>query len=72
MSTDTIDLDHLTENDTRYDEIFLSVLQSQGKIEPFIDCFFKFLYRRYLLLCLIVTYHNFLIGKATSESHLKA
>lgn len=46
MSTDTIDLDHLTENDTRYDEIFLSVLQSQGKIEPFIDCFFKFLYRR--------------------------
>ena len=63
MSTDTIDLDHLTENDTRYDEIFLSVLQSQGKIEPFIDCFFKFLYRRYLLLCLIVT---------TSESHLKA
>lgn len=43
---DLFDLDHLNEKDTRYDELFLSVLQSEGKIEPFIDSVFKFLYRR--------------------------
>ena len=48
MTSNLIDLDHINEKDARYDELFLSVLQSEGKIEPFLDNVFKFLYRRFV------------------------
>jgi hypothetical protein len=49
MTSNLIDLDHISEKDARYDELFLSVLQSEGKIEPFLDNVFKFLYRRFVI-----------------------
>lgn len=57
MSSDLLDLDHLSVKDTRYDELFLSVLQNEGKIEPFIDSFFKFLYRRYIIEILKIVFY---------------
>ncbi len=39
-------LECLSEKEVRYDDMFLSVLQNEGKIEPFLDSVFKFLYRR--------------------------
>ncbi len=44
MSVDNIDV--LSEKEKRYDEMFLSMLQNEGKIQPFIDQVFRFLYRR--------------------------
>lgn len=41
-----LDLEHLSPKEAKYDEIFLSILQQEGKIEPFLDVVFKFLYRR--------------------------
>lgn len=41
-----IDIDNLTEDERRYDDMLLSILQREGKIEPFLDVVFKFLYRR--------------------------
>lgn len=38
--------DNLSDKETRYDEMFLSILQNEGKIEPFLDTVFRFLYRR--------------------------
>lgn len=40
--------DNLSEKEARYDDIFLSVLQNEGRIEPFLDAVFKFLYRRFI------------------------
>ncbi len=39
-------LDFVSEKEARYEQIFLSVLQNEGKIEPFLDSVFRFLYRR--------------------------
>jgi hypothetical protein len=39
-------IDNLTEDERRYDEMLLTILQREGKIEPFLDVIFKFLYRR--------------------------
>lgn len=39
-------IDNLSEKEVRYESMFLSILQNEGKIEPLIDHFFKFLYRR--------------------------
>jgi hypothetical protein len=44
-----LDFENLSEKDARYDEFLLSMLQSEGKIEPFLDNVFKFLYRRFIL-----------------------
>ncbi len=45
MSDESL-LDVLDEKEARYEQMFLSILQNEAKIEPFIDQFFKFLYRR--------------------------
>ena len=45
ISEDNIDIFD-TEKETRYDELLLSILQNEGKIQPFIDNIFRFLYRR--------------------------
>lgn len=44
MSEDNIDI--MTKKESHYDEILLSMLQNEGKIQPFIDQIFRFLYRR--------------------------
>jgi hypothetical protein len=59
MTSNLIDLDHISEKDARYDELFLSVLQSEGKIEPFLDNVFKFLYRRFVITNNIIFYFFF-------------
>ena len=41
-----ISFESMSEKDARYDEILLSILQNEGKIEPFLDSVFQFLYRR--------------------------
>lgn len=41
-----LDLDNLNENDAKYEEIFLGILQKEQKIDNFLECVFKFLYRR--------------------------
>lgn len=48
--SDLLQLENLTEDEARFDEMYLSVLQKVGKIEPFLDSVFKFLYRRYTSL----------------------
>ncbi|RMZ99880.1 nudC domain-containing 3-like [Brachionus plicatilis] len=40
------DFENLSAKEERYDDIFLSILQQEGKIEPFLDSVFRFLYRR--------------------------
>jgi hypothetical protein len=45
----------LSEKNIRYENMFLSILQNEGKIEPFLDAVFKFLYRRYLIIKLFQT-----------------
>lgn len=44
MNDDNIDI--LSEKEQRYDEMLLNILQNEGKIQPFIDNIFRFLYRR--------------------------
>lgn len=44
MSDDNIDI--MIDKESRYDEMLLSILQNEGKIQPFIDTVFRFLYRR--------------------------
>ena len=51
-----IDIDVLSEKESRYDEMFLSILQNEGKIEPFLDCVFKFLYRRFRSFIIVVNF----------------
>ncbi|CAF0781724.1 unnamed protein product [Brachionus calyciflorus] len=41
-----LNFENLSPKEAKYDEIFLSILQQEGKIEPFLDSVFKFLYRR--------------------------
>jgi hypothetical protein len=41
-----MNLDYISEDEAKYEEMFLSILQREGNIEPFIDKFFKFLWRR--------------------------
>ncbi len=48
MNEDNIDV--LSEKEQRYDEMLLNILQNEGKIQPFIDTVFRFLYRRYTLI----------------------
>lgn len=43
---DMDNVDILSEKESRYDEMLLSILKSEGKIQPFIDNIFRFLYRR--------------------------
>lgn len=33
----------------KYDDIFLSILQQEGNIEPFLDSVFRFLHKRLFL-----------------------
>ena len=42
------DLDYFSEKEVQYDEMLLNILQNEGKIEPFLDVIFKFLYKRFL------------------------
>lgn len=39
-------MDFITDDEARYEDMFLSILQREEKIEPFLDKVFKFLYRR--------------------------
>ena len=39
-------LEYFSEKEAKYDEMLLNILQSEGKIEPFMDVVFKFLYKR--------------------------
>jgi hypothetical protein len=48
MNEDNIDV--LSEKEQRYDEMLLNILQNEGKIQPFIDTVFRFLYRRFNLI----------------------
>jgi hypothetical protein len=44
MSEDNVDFPDAKES--RYDEMLLSILQNEGKIQPFLDHVFRFLYRK--------------------------
>ena len=37
---------NISEKDLRYENMYLSVLQNEGKIEHFLDTVFQFLYRK--------------------------
>jgi hypothetical protein len=39
-------LDYFSENEVKYDEMLLNILQNEGKIESFMNVIFKFLYKR--------------------------
>lgn len=41
-----MDEDKLSEKEIRYENMLLSILQNEEKIEPFLDTIFKFLSRR--------------------------
>jgi len=41
-----LNMDYFSEKETKYDEMLLNILQSEGQIEPFMDVVFKFLYKR--------------------------
>lgn len=41
-----MDNENLSENEIRYENMYLSILQNEQRIEPFLDSVFKFLYRR--------------------------
>lgn len=44
MSEDNIDV--LDAKESRYEDMLLSILQNEGKIQPFLDHIFRFLYRK--------------------------
>ena len=47
----------------QYDSALIGILQNEGKIEPFVDAFLGFLYRRYgflsiwMIRCLDIQYY---------------
>lgn len=41
-----MNFDALSEKEQRYESMFLSILQNEERIEPFLDAVFKFLYRK--------------------------
>ena len=43
-----MDDEKLSEKEIRYENMLLSILQNEEKIEPFLDTIFKFLSRRFL------------------------
>ena len=48
----------LSVKEERYDDIFLSILQQEGNIEPFLDSVFRFLHKRlYSTILIYFTIH---------------
>jgi hypothetical protein len=42
-----LNMEYSNEKEAKYGEMLLSILQSEGQIESFMDVVFKFLYKRY-------------------------